>query len=106
MHSSTKATFTQKQVEHVADLAHIPVTTNEAKQLAQDFSTTLDVISDLEKVDVAGIEPTHQVTGLSNVTREDTVDESRMFTQAQALANAPKQHDGFFVVPRIIDREA
>jgi aspartyl-tRNA(Asn)/glutamyl-tRNA(Gln) amidotransferase subunit C len=105
MSSKNQTDFSEKQVEHTAKLAHIPVVATETKQLSEAFSTTLEVISDLSEVPVEGVEPTHHVTGLKNVTREDVFDEKRMFSQAQALANAPKSHEGFFVVPRIIDRD-
>ncbi len=105
MSSKNKTGFSEKLVEHTANLAHIPIVATETKQLSVAFSTTLSVISDLSEVSVEGVEPTHHVTGLKNVTREDFVEEKRMFSQTQALANAPKSHEGFFVVPRIIDRD-
>lgn len=105
MSSKNQTDFNEKQVEHTAKLAHIPIVATETKQLSKAFSTTLAVISDLSEVSVKGVEPTHHVTGLKNVTREDVVDEKRMFSQAQALANVTKSHEGFFVVPRIIDRD-
>lgn len=105
MTSKNQTDFSEALVEHTARLAHIPISTAEKKQLATAFSTTLDVISDLAEVRVEGVESTHHVTGLKNVTREDVVDEKRMFSQAQALANAAKSYEGFFVVPRIIDRD-
>ena len=105
MSSKNQTIFSEAQVERVANLAHIPITAEEKKHLSTAFSTTLDVISDLAEVSVAGVEPTHHVTGLSNVTRENVVEEKRMLSQKQALANAPKSYLGFFVVPRIIDRE-
>ncbi|MCA9340743.1 MAG: Asp-tRNA(Asn)/Glu-tRNA(Gln) amidotransferase subunit GatC [Candidatus Saccharibacteria bacterium] len=106
MSSKNAAKFTEKQVAHIAQLAQIPITTTEQKNLADDFSETLQVIAELQTVPVAGIEPTHHVTGLSNVTREDRVTAGRMLTQEQALANAKRTYQGYFVVPRIIDRDA
>lgn len=70
----------------------------------QAFSETLAVIDHLHELDVQGVEPTHQVTGLENVWREDVVREECMFTQQQALANAAQTHDGFVVVPQIIEQ--
>lgn len=106
MTAKKSSNFTEKQVEHIAMLAHIPIDGKEQAKLAEAFSTTLNVISDLSGVNTANTTPTHQVTGLTNVLREDLVDETRMFSQSQALANAPKTHEGFFVVPRIIDRDS
>lgn len=99
---SSKITTTQ--VSHIADLANIPVTQAEASELAAGFDQTLETIKDLQSVDVSGVEPTHQVTGLENVLREDIVDDSRTFTQEEALANAKQTHQGFFVVPRVIKK--
>ena len=92
-------------VHHIAQLANIPVTADEEKKLADGFATTLAVVDELKKVDTKGVEPTHQISGLTNVFRKDIVDADRMFTQEQALANAPQSHNGFFVVEQILDQE-
>ena len=96
-------TFTQAEVDDIARLANLPVTQDEKKTLAEGFTKVLGVLDELKNVNVKNIEPTHQVTGLENVTREDEIDTTRTFTQEQALANAPKKHNGFFVVERVID---
>jgi len=100
--SSTK--FTSNDVSHIASLAHIPVTDEEKKTLADGFTKTIGVVEGLNKLDVSNVDARH-VTGLTNVTREDEVDESRMFSQSQALANASNSHDGYFVVDQLIDQE-
>lgn len=100
-----KASITTQQVQHVAELATIPISEKEAAQLQEAFVETLEVISNLQELDTSTVEPTHQVTGLENVWREDTIDESRMFSQAAALANADKTHQGYFVVPQVIDQD-
>lgn len=98
-------TFTPQDVDAIAKLALIPVSDEEKAELARGFNTVLDLLDVLKKVDVSNVEPTHQVTGLENVFREDEVDEARMFTQDQALANAPKAHDGYFMVDQVIDQD-
>jgi len=98
--------FDQKFVYQIADLAHIPVTDTQAKTLAQEFAESMDVVDDLTKIDTTGVAPTYQVGQLANVWREDEVDEKRMLTQEQALSNAPRTHQGYFVVERVIDHEA
>ena len=98
-------TFTFGDVDAVAKLANIPVTDEEKTDLAAGFNTVMDVLDTLKKVDVAGVEPTHQVTGLENVLREDEVDVLRTFTQEQALGNAKRTHNGFFVVDQVLDQE-
>lgn len=99
------STITPTLVKHIAQLAAIPLSQEEIAPIATAFEETLDVVANLESVDTTTTEPTHQVTGLENVLREDVVDDTHTFTQAQALANAQHTHEGFIVVPRIIDQE-
>lgn len=73
--------------------------------LANAFTETIEVVANLGTLDTSQTPPTHQVTGLENAWREDALDSDRMFTQEQALANAPTTHDGFFVVPQVIERD-
>lgn len=89
-------------VAHIATLANIPIAKEEETKLAQGFVTTLGVIDQLMSVDTTDIAPTHQVSGLENVWRDDVVEDSRTFTQTEALANASKTHNGYFVVPQLI----
>ncbi|MFZ5376840.1 MAG: Asp-tRNA(Asn)/Glu-tRNA(Gln) amidotransferase subunit GatC [Patescibacteria group bacterium] len=96
---------TTQQVKHIATLANIPINDQESQKLASAFEETLEVVNQLNDLDVSSTPSTHQVTGLENVWREDEIDEKRMFTQAQALANASKTHQGFIVVDRVIDNE-
>lgn len=92
-------------VDVIAKLAKIPVTDDEKKKLAVGFSTVIKVLDTLKSIDVSEVEPTNQVTGLENVMREDEVDATRTFTQEQALANAPRKHNGYFVADQVVDQE-
>lgn len=96
---------THISVSHIAKLANIPVTPDEEKKLEAAFEETLAVIENLQTVDVSNVQPTYQVTGLENVLREDSVDEEKMFSQAEALANAKETHEGFVVVPQVISQD-
>ena len=98
-------TFTASDVRNVAKLANIPLHEDEINDLAAGFTKTMIVVDQLTTIDVGKIQPTNHVTGLENVMREDTVNEERMFTQEEALANAPRKHNGFFVVDQVIEQE-
>lgn len=91
------------QVQHISQLANIPITSEEEEKLATAFTETLSVVDELTSDHVSNVEPTHQVTGLENVLREDEVDESRMFTQEEALKNASSTYNGYFVVSRVLE---
>lgn len=97
--------ITTAQVSHVSQLAHLTVEQSELEPFAKAFEETLDVIENLKAIDTSKVEPTHQVTGLENVLREDIVDEKRMFSQEQAVANTQHSNQGYFVVNRIIDND-
>ncbi len=99
-----KTTFTKSDVHRIAHLANIPITPEEEEKLADGFNTTIAVVDELFGLEVQGVTPTHQVTGLENVFREDTVDEQRMFTQDQALSNATRTYNGFFVVDQVLEQ--
>lgn len=96
--------FSSQTVQHIAQLANIPVTPDEEKMLATAFNETIDVVAQMSQLDTSQTSPTHQVTGLENAWREDVVTPERMLTQSQALANAAHVHEGFFVVAQIIDQ--
>lgn len=92
-------------VDKIAKLAKIPVNDKEKQDLSNRFNTVLDVIDKLFKINVSGIEPTHQVTGLENVFRDDKVNEEKTLSQEKALSNAKRKHDGYFVVDQILEED-
>lgn len=88
-------------VSHVAKLANLPLTDEEKKKFEKQLSETLDYVNQLNEIDTKGVEPTSQVTGLENVTREDVIKPS--FSQEEALANAKSKHNGLFKVKAILE---
>jgi aspartyl-tRNA(Asn)/glutamyl-tRNA(Gln) amidotransferase subunit C len=94
--ANTKITL--EELRHVAKLARIPLTEDQEPIFLTQLESILEHFDIINKTDTSKVDPTYQVTGLKNVTREDVVDEKRIFTQKQALTNAPRQQDGYFVV--------
>ena len=90
-------------VKVIAKRANIPITREEERDLSEGFVKTLKVLDTLKNIDIKSVEPVSQVTGLENVTREDEIDVTRMFTQKQALANAKRSENGFFVVNKVLE---
>jgi len=56
----------------------------------------------LQAVNTAKVMPTSQVTGLENVTRPDQ--QGACLTAGQALANAAKKKNHYFVIPPISEQ--
>lgn len=66
--------ISEADVEYVAKLAMLEVADEEKKQLAGQLSRIVEYIEQLDKLDVSGIEPTHQVvTSVKHAVRDDRV---------------------------------
>lgn len=75
--------LTKEQVEHVAKLARLGLSNAEVEKFQIQLSGILDYVEQLNEVNTDGVPPTAQVTGLTNVMREDRVIKSN---QPEALA--------------------
>lgn len=95
------AEISSEQVKHVADLARLEVTDEEAEKLSKDLSELMQQIDLLQEVDTENVEPTINVASLNNVMRNDEPKE--LVTQEEVLKNAPDAKDGFFRVPSILE---
>lgn len=98
-------TLTLAEVEHIAELAKLGLTPQEAQMFQEQLSAILDYAAMLQQVDTEGVPPTAQGLDSGEAERpgmrEDRVAPS--LAQAQALANAPAQQDGQFKVHPILD---
>jgi len=99
-------TVTPDEVKKIGKLANLKLQDNEVNLFAEQFTQTLEVVNQLNEIDTENLNATYQVNGLSNITRADEVDLSRVLPQEVALREAPKTHNGFFVVERLIDSDA
>lgn len=94
-------TLSASDIAHIAKLAQLPITEEQAEELRKQVGTTVNYVSQIQSLETGDSEETSQVTGLENVFREDVVETQRSFTQEQALANAKRTHNGFFVVDAV-----
>ena len=87
-------------VAHVAKLARINLTEDEAQAFQKQLDDVLKYVEKLRQVDVTGVDAAAH--GLPvNVFRADAPQDS--FTAAEALSNAPRQANGLFVVPKVVE---
>lgn len=98
-----KKIITRNLIKKIEKLSHVVVDRKEEKYFVDQFNETLDVIGELDKLDTNNVGTTSQVTGLTNVFREDVVDEKRMLSQEEALSNAKETHNGYFKVKAIFE---
>ncbi|HWR20630.1 MAG TPA: Asp-tRNA(Asn)/Glu-tRNA(Gln) amidotransferase subunit GatC [Verrucomicrobiae bacterium] len=93
--------ITLKEVEHVARLARLELTTEEKERMRAQIDSILSYIDKLNELDTSAVEPTSHVLPMTNVFREDEVMPS--LSQEEVLVNAPDRHELFFRVPRILE---
>lgn len=88
-------------VAYVAHLARMHLSKEEIALFQGQLDQILEYVRQLQELDVEGVEPTAHATRVENVFRKD---ESRPgLDHDTALANAPAQSGGQFVVPKIIE---
>ena len=87
---------TEKDVEHIADLADIGIEQGELAPFTQQFNAILDYFDILDQVP-AGEVPAHAQV---NVLREDTARPS--LPHEEVLKNAPASENGFIKAPRVM----
>lgn len=95
----TKVTL--EEVFALARLAKITLTPEQAARMQQEISQILGFVEQLNKLDTTGVEPTYQVTGLTNVTRPDEIIDYGT-TPEELRQNAPSQQDGSLKVKRVL----
>jgi aspartyl-tRNA(Asn)/glutamyl-tRNA(Gln) amidotransferase subunit C len=88
-------------IDHVARLARIALTSEEAARFSGQFSRLFEFIGELQAIDVSAIDATAQVIPLHNVLRDDEVTPS--LSREAALENAPETEGPYFKTPRILE---
>lgn len=88
-------------VKHIAKLANLPLTDSQEKKLKNTLTETLKYVSKIQSLKTKNVPETNQVTNLHNITRVDKIDTTRMLSQSEALSNANKTNNGYFVVKAI-----
>ena len=90
-------------VKNLAKLANIFLKNEEEERIEHQLEDTLKHIESLNNIDTSNILGTNEVVNLENIFREDVIEPS--FTQEEALKNAKKTHNGFFIVPSVLSDE-
>ncbi|MET3575582.1 Asp-tRNA(Asn)/Glu-tRNA(Gln) amidotransferase subunit GatC [Bhargavaea ullalensis] len=95
------ADITKDQVKHVANLARLAITEEEADYYAEKLGAIIEFAEQLNEVDTEGVAPTTHPVPLINVLREDKpvpgLDRDLM------MKNVPEHEDGMVKVPSILD---
>lgn len=95
------ADLSRDDVLKLARLARLDLTDEEVERFSKELTEILHYVEQLQAVDVGGLEPTNQVTGLTNVMRKDEVVDYG-YAPKELLKNVPAVQDDHVKVKRMI----
>jgi len=95
------AKLTKEEVLKLSALSRLKLSDEEVEKFRTDLSEILSYVEMLDKADIAGVEPTYQLTGLKNVMRKDVVKKYQADTK-DLLKNAPAIEKDQFKVKRVL----
>jgi aspartyl-tRNA(Asn)/glutamyl-tRNA(Gln) amidotransferase subunit C len=83
--------ITEKDVEHVAGLARLALTSAQKKKFTKELARILDFVSQLQSVDTENVPETAHITGVKNITSPDKPEPG--LSRDAFLSGAPDQHE-------------
>ena len=95
------AKLSRDDVLKLARLAKLDLSDDDLDRFAQEISEILGYVEQLQSVDLKGLDPSYQVTGLTNVTRQDVIKDYGV-SREDLLKNLPAQEDGQIKVKRVL----
>lgn len=95
------AKLTREDVLKLAQLARLKLTDAEIEEYSTELTEILQYVEQLSSVEVGGLKPTNQVTGLTNVTRPDEI-ATYGYKPAELLENLPAKKGSQIKVKRMI----
>ena len=93
--------LSRDDVLKLAALSKLKLSDEEVEKLRSELSEILNYVEMLDDVDVSGLEPTYQVTGLDNVWRPDETKDYG-YKAEDLLKNAPAVQENQFKVKRVL----
>lgn len=90
------------EVMHLAKLSSLSVSKEEAESLQKDLSKIVDYADQLNELDTDNVEPTFQITGLSNVWREDDDIDTYGVSPEVLVSLAKDSKNGQINVPKVL----
>ncbi len=93
--------LTRGDVDHIAHLARLAVSEEEAAEYVSKLSRILELVDQLKQVDTRGVEPMAHPLDMAQRLRPDEVTESDRRDEYQR--NAPQAEQGLYLVPRVIE---
>ena len=91
----------KRDVEYVANLARIKITSQQESSLEEQLSKIIGYIDKLKELDVAGVKPSRGAHIVRNVFRQDKV--IPFEAREEILGNSPSREGDYFKIPKVIE---
>jgi aspartyl-tRNA(Asn)/glutamyl-tRNA(Gln) amidotransferase subunit C len=95
------AKLSKEEVKHVAHLARLAITDEEAEKFAEQLGKIADFAEQLSELDTTNVEPTSHVLPIVNVMREDVAQKG--LDRDVMMLNVKEQEAGQIKVPQILE---
>jgi aspartyl-tRNA(Asn)/glutamyl-tRNA(Gln) amidotransferase subunit C len=92
---------TKFDVRYMAELARLKLTAAEIATFESQLGHVLEHVEKLNQLDVSAVEPTAHSFPIYNIFREDKTRPG--LDREAALANAPRQAQGLFIVTKVVE---
>ena len=93
--------LSKQDILKLARLARLRLANDEVEKFQKELSAILGYVEHLDSVDTSGLTPTYQVSGLTNVVREDEIIDYGM-SQEDLLKNVPIRDGAYIKVKRML----
>lgn len=93
--------ITKEEVLKLAQLSKLTLKDDQLEKFRLELESLLTYIEQLQSVNTVGLQPTNQISGLTNVMREDVIKEN--VSQKELLKNTPAIQDDQIKVRRVLE---
>ncbi|MFC5559152.1 Asp-tRNA(Asn)/Glu-tRNA(Gln) amidotransferase subunit GatC [Ureibacillus thermophilus] len=95
------AKLTKEEVKHIAHLARLAITEEEAEKFSEQLGKITEYVETLNELDTTNVEPTSHVLPIVNVMREDAA--KKGLELEKVLLNVKEHENGLIKVPPILE---
>lgn len=97
--------ISKKQVQHIAKLARLKLTSQELKKYQKQLGEILAYVGELKKINTEKVAPCTGGTNLQNVFREDKAKQTSSEMQEKLLKSAPVRQKNFIKTKPVFERK-
>ena len=95
--------LTKKDVEHLAKLARLDLSSEELEKYRGQLSDVLQYVEQLGKINTDDVPPTRQVTGQTNELRVDEAHDCDAATRSKIISQFPDRDGDLLRVPPVFN---